>query len=222
MQEDDFSNKAEAFEAFDDIPLSPPGDDTIGAVIARRYSRRDMLKGSLGVTAATALFGTAALTAASGRGRGCRRRRSPSASWQAGVDETHHVAEGYEADILIRWGDPLAEDLAPFDPATLTGRRAGQALRLQQRLHRLLPARPAAARAALLCVNHEYANPEVMFPGIDGPPRPQRLRQDHRGARRGRDGGARRQRGRDRPRGRQMARRCRTAGSIAASPPRPR
>jgi hypothetical protein len=56
MQEDNFSNKAEAFEAFDDIPLSPPTDDTIGAVIVRRYGRRDMLKGSLAVTAATALF----------------------------------------------------------------------------------------------------------------------------------------------------------------------
>ena len=56
--DDGFSCTAEAFEAFDDIPLSPPRPDTIGAIIARRYSRRDMLKGSLGVTAATALFGT--------------------------------------------------------------------------------------------------------------------------------------------------------------------
>jgi hypothetical protein len=36
MQSDDFSNKAEAFEAFDDIPLSPENESTIGAVIARR------------------------------------------------------------------------------------------------------------------------------------------------------------------------------------------
>ena len=112
MQEDGFSNKAEAFEAFDDIPLSPQTDSTIGAVIARRYSRRDMLKGSLGVTAATALFGTAALTAASGPAR------VVSAGFvfrelAAGVDETHHIADGYEADILIRWGDPLVEGLGP-------------------------------------------------------------------------------------------------------------
>jgi hypothetical protein len=119
MQTDDFSNKAEAFEAFDDIPLSPPTDKTIGAVIARRYSRRDMLKGSLGVTAATELFGTAALTAASGPAK------AASAGFAfreiaSGFDETHHVAEGYEAQILLRWGDPLFEGLAAFDPRTLT------------------------------------------------------------------------------------------------------
>ncbi len=81
MQDDHFSNKAEAFEAFDDIPLSPPADDTIGAVIARRYSRRDMLKGSLAVTAATALFGTTALTAAgpAAAPTASRSRSSPTA-----------------------------------------------------------------------------------------------------------------------------------------------
>ena len=101
MTEDRFSNKAEAFEAFDDIPLSPPTDDTIGAVIARRYSRRDMLKGSLAVTAASALFGTAALTAASGPAKAA----SAGFAFRElanGVDETHHVAEGYDADIVIR------------------------------------------------------------------------------------------------------------------------
>jgi len=49
--DDGFSCTAEAAEAFDDIPRSAPANDTIGAVIARRFSRREMLKGSLGVTA---------------------------------------------------------------------------------------------------------------------------------------------------------------------------
>lgn len=111
MQEDRFSNKAEAFEAFDDIPLSPPTDDTIGAVIARRYSRRDVLKGSLGVTAAAALFGTAALTAASGPAKAAAAAFA-FRELASGVDETHHVAEGYDADVLIRWGEPLADGLA--------------------------------------------------------------------------------------------------------------
>src|SRR5258708_7647636 len=113
MQGDDFSNKDEAFQAFDDIPLSPVGDDTMGAVIARRYGRRDILKGSLAVTAATALFGTAALQGAS------RPARAAGAGFDfrelaAGVDETHHVAEGYDADVVIRWGDPLFKDMQPF------------------------------------------------------------------------------------------------------------
>ena len=163
--DDGFSCTAEAFEAFDDIPLSPPRDDTIGAIIAHRYNRRDVLKGSLGVTAATALFGSAALTAGTGPAEAAP---APFAFQEvaAGVDETHHVAEGYDADILIRWGDPLFADMAPFDPAKLTGteqaRRFGYNcdyiafFQLDRRNTR-----------GLLCINHEYANPEVMFSGVN-------------------------------------------------------
>jgi secreted PhoX family phosphatase len=34
-------------------------------------------------------------------------------------DQTHHVAPGYDANILIRWGDPIAQDVA-FDPGAVT------------------------------------------------------------------------------------------------------
>mgnify|MGYP006197649779 CR=1 FL=1 len=40
MTRDRFSNKAEAFEAHDDVPINPRVDLTIGGVIARRYGRR--------------------------------------------------------------------------------------------------------------------------------------------------------------------------------------
>lgn len=120
MDTDDFSNTAEAFEAFDDVPLSPARDDSIGSVIARRFSRRDMLRGSLGVAASTALFGTAALSgvvSATQAGAGA----FAFTELADGMDETHHVAEGYDADILIRWGDPLFYGIGPFDPLALTG-----------------------------------------------------------------------------------------------------
>jgi secreted PhoX family phosphatase len=168
VQKDNFSNKAEAFEAFDDTPLSPENDSTIGAVIARRYSRRDMLKGSLGVTAATALFGTAALTSASGPAK------AASAAFafrelQAGVDHTHHVAEGYEADILLRWGDPLIDGLAPFDAQNLTAGDQAKRFGYNNDYIAFFPLDKTGTRG-LLCVNHEYASPEVMFPGLKGRP----------------------------------------------------
>jgi secreted PhoX family phosphatase len=56
-------NKAEAFEAFDDIPTNPNLSRTIGDVINARYGRRDVLRGMLGVSATTALFGSSALMA---------------------------------------------------------------------------------------------------------------------------------------------------------------
>jgi len=164
MGMDSFSNKAEAFEAFDDIPLAPMRDDSIGAVIARRYSRRDVLRGSLGVAAATALFGKDALKSASAS----QPHAASSFNFvdvASGVDETHHVAEGYEADILVRWGDPLFAGLAPFDPVRLTADDQARRFGYNNDYVAFFPL-DDAGRRGVLCVNHEYANPEVMFPGV--------------------------------------------------------
>lgn len=168
MQPDRFSNKAEAFEAFDDTALSPDSAASIGAVLSRRYSRRDVMQGSLGVTAAAALFGSAALTAASGPAK------AASAGFAfrelaAGVDENHHVADGYEASILMRWGDPLFGGVGDFNPGALTAEEQARRFGYNNDYLAFFPLDQAGTRA-LLCVNHEYTNPEVMFANIGGRP----------------------------------------------------
>lgn len=168
MTPDAFSNKAEAFEAFDDAPLSPPREDTIGAVIARRYSRREMLKGSLGVTAATVLFSEAALLAASGPAKAA----SVAFAFRevtAGVDENHRVAEGYEANIVVAWGDPLFAGLGAFDPKRLSAEEQMKRFGYNNDYVAFFPL-DGGNRRGLLCVNHEYTSPEVMFAGLGGRP----------------------------------------------------
>ena len=160
----EYGNKAEAFEAFDDIPTNPHLSNTIGDIMNRRYGRRDFLKGTLGVSAATALFGSAALTAArpasaaatdadAAKLAAADSDRYNFAELASGNDETHHIAEGYNADILLRWGDPITADAPEFDVMNQTA-----AAQLQQfgynndyvGFHELEPGR------GLLCVNHEY------------------------------------------------------------------
>ena len=63
VNDPEYCNKAEAFEAFDDIPTNPNLTNTIGDVINERYGRREVLRGMLGVSATTALFGTSAMIA---------------------------------------------------------------------------------------------------------------------------------------------------------------
>ena len=111
---DEFCNRAEAYEAHDNLPLSPPSGDTIGDVILRRYSRREVLRGTLGVAAAAALFGPTLLAERPAAEEAPDRFAFEEID--AGVDETHHVAQGYQAEILLRWGDPLFPDSPPFDP----------------------------------------------------------------------------------------------------------
>ncbi|WP_227268637.1 PhoX family protein [Roseobacter weihaiensis] len=158
-------NKAEAFEAFDDIPTNPNLSRTIGDVINARYGRRDMLKGMLGVTATTALFGTSAMIApkqAAAVGTAGRYNFNELA-W--GNDEEHHIADGYNADVLLRWGDPITADAPEFDVMNQTAAAQSKQFGYNNDYVGFTALNEDGTRG-LLCVNHEYTNEEVMFPGL--------------------------------------------------------
>jgi uncharacterized protein len=161
---DRFCNRAEAFEAHDNVPLSPSGGATIGDVVAKRYSRREVMRGTLGVAAATALFGPALLAGGGAKAVGTRDRFNFT-EVEAGVDETHHVAEGYRADILLRWGDPLFPDSPPFDPLKQSAAAQLKQFGYNNDYIAFFPLDESGDRA-LLCVNHEYTNEEIMFPDL--------------------------------------------------------
>ncbi len=80
-----------------------------------------------------------------------------------GLDETHHVAEGYQADVLLRWGDPLFSDSPAFDPMNQT--EASQ-LRQFGFNNDYIGFVPLEENRGLLCVNHEYVSTALMQPGV--------------------------------------------------------
>jgi secreted PhoX family phosphatase len=143
-----------------DRPLSGP---TLGEIIDRRISRRAVLKGGLIASAALATVSPMALMAA-------EKAASPFTfkGLERGIDETHHVAEGYNADILIRWGDPVLPGAPVFDPSAQSA--DAQALQFGYNNDFVgyvpLPAGSASSDHGLLCVNHEYVSAEVMFPAL--------------------------------------------------------
>jgi uncharacterized protein len=160
-------NRAEAFEAFDDIPRNPNLSRTIGDVINARHGRRDVLRGMLGVSASTALFGTAAaLAPVSARARGSARYIFEELPW--GNDETHHVAGGHDARILLRWGDPIMADAPDFDVMNQSAEAQLKQFGYNNDYVGFLPLDESGERG-LLCVNHEYTSAEVMFPTTGGP-----------------------------------------------------
>ncbi|MDX2234061.1 MAG: DUF839 domain-containing protein [Hyphomonadaceae bacterium] len=84
------------------------------------------------------------------------------------------VPAGYTVRTLIAWGDALHEGMAPFDPDVLT--RADQERRFGQNndMLALFPADyafpwPKNQRRHLLCANHEYVEPALMFPSVASP-----------------------------------------------------
>jgi secreted PhoX family phosphatase len=164
LNDPSIGNKAEAYEAFDDIPTNPNLSRTIGEVVAARYSRRDMFKGALAVTTTTALFGTSALIAPKGAAAATTSRYNfPELAW--GNDSMHHVAEGYDAEILLRWGDPITADVPEFDVMNQTAAAQLKQFGYNNDYVGFTALNDAGTRG-LLCVNHEYTNEEVMFPGL--------------------------------------------------------
>jgi secreted PhoX family phosphatase len=136
----------------------------IGDVILRRYSRREMMRGTLGVAAIAALFGPQVLAASKARAE-ASPDRFRFEEVEAGVDVDHHVADGYKARPLIRWGDKLFPDSLPFDPLAQTAAAQLRQFGYNNDYIAYFPI-DGSSRHGLLCVNHEYTNEELMFPAL--------------------------------------------------------
>lgn len=158
--------RASDLEALGDIAGNPSSNPTMGEIISRRYSRRGILKGALAATAISTTVSPLALLAADPAR--AQAARFTFKEIEAGVDDKHHVAEGYDADILIRWGDPVLADAPEFDPANQTAEAQAKQFGYNSDYIGLvpLPGSTDTSEQALLVVNHEYTNEELMFPGI--------------------------------------------------------
>jgi len=158
--------RAQAFEEAENAGSNPSDNASIGDLIAARYHRRDILKGALGVAAIAATVSPLALAASQKAHAAVGRFQFKEVA--AGVDERHHVAEGYDAEILIRWGDAVVPGAPAFDPAQQNAAAQKQQFGYNNDYIGYLPMPGAADPSAhgLLVVNHEYTNEELMFPGI--------------------------------------------------------
>ncbi|CTQ50526.1 PhoX family protein [Jannaschia donghaensis] len=161
------TTRSQHAEAREDRSDNRSGVPTIGDVIAARMGRRDMLKGVLGFTAISATVGPMALAA-----RGARAQGSAGSfafeEITAKVTEGHEVAPGYDADILLRWGDPLFPDSPPFDPMNQSAAAQARQFGYNNDFVGFVPHpdAPEDADRGVLVVNHEYTNEELMFPGL--------------------------------------------------------
>lgn len=153
--------RSQLFEESDNVGRNPSDNPSMGEIIAARYNRRDLMKGVLATTAISALL-PAALGA---RGARAATPGFGFAEVTAGVDETHHVAPGYRAEILIRWGDPLLPGAPALDPMAQTAERQKGQFGYNNDFIGYFPI-DGSSEHGLLGVNHEYTNEELMFPGL--------------------------------------------------------
>lgn len=150
-------------EAAEDEGSNATTNPTIGDLIAERLSRREMLTGLLAVSAVSAVLPSTSL-----RAQSAGAEPTPTFAFDeiaAGIDETHHVAAGYDADVLLRWGDKVLADAPPFDPAHHSGTAQARQFGYNNDFLGFIPL-DGRSDHGLLVVNHEYTNAELMFPGV--------------------------------------------------------
>jgi secreted PhoX family phosphatase len=139
---------------------------TMGEIIGKRFSRRNFLQGSLAVSAIAATVSPVALMSAD---EARAQDKSGSAfkftEVEAGVDASHHVADGYDADILLRWGDAVLPGAPKFDPTKQTADAQSKQFGYNNDYVGYIPLE-GSSEHGLLVVNHEYTNPHLMFPGL--------------------------------------------------------
>ena len=143
---------------------NPTDNRTMGEIIASRFSRRGFLKGSLAVSAIAATVSPMALMLAD-EARAAAGSAFTFDEIEAGVDEKHHVAAGYDADVLIRWGDPLFADAPAFDPLKQSAEAQAKQFGYNNDYVGFVQLEGSSERG-LLVVNHEYTNSHLMFPGV--------------------------------------------------------
>ena len=137
--------------------------ETFQEVLSRNIARRSFLKGAL-ISAPLILAGPGAL-----------QRHFAEAEEDNGLkfkpidldnQDRMLVAEGYDAKVLIRWGDPVFKNSPVFNPFNQSKLTQEQQFGYNCDYIAYLPL-PNNPNQALLWVNHEYTNEAIMFPNYD-------------------------------------------------------
>jgi uncharacterized protein len=166
MTEDRHYRMPRVLKDEDDLnPSNPTSGATFQDIATIRFSRRAALKG---------LLATSALTAVGSAVAPLREAKAASPSTLTfseiphGYDAEFHVADGYDAQILLRWGDKVLADAPEFSPGKLTA--DAQAKQFGYNCDFIgympLPAGSDSSENGLLFINHEYTIPHLMFPGF--------------------------------------------------------
>jgi secreted PhoX family phosphatase len=158
----------------EDIGSNPSPGTSLGELIEARLSRRAALRGLVGAGAVAVLTDQllASIGTAEARALSVPRQGGPStltfSELRQQLSQDQSVAEGYEVQMVIRWGDPVLADAPPYKPNALTAEAQAQQFGYNNDYLDFFPL-PKGSNASdhgLLVVNHEYTNTNLMFPGI--------------------------------------------------------
>ncbi|MDY7086564.1 MAG: PhoX family phosphatase [Actinomycetota bacterium] len=156
-----------------DHPVPNRSDNTyLGDVVNASMSRRGVMRAGAAGALVLGLSGTAAATATPAVAAP-RTGHAPPAGGKAGkltftaippnTLDSFVVPNGYDSSVVIRWGDPVVPGAPAFNLGKQTAKAQSQQFGYNNDFVGVLP---LSAERALLVVNHEYTNENLMFPGF--------------------------------------------------------
>ncbi|MFD2689699.1 PhoX family protein [Streptomyces phyllanthi] len=162
---------------FHEVPNTST-NEYVGDVIAGALSRRSMVRAAAVVTVATAAGAATAVPAgaetraagpardvASGKHRkGARGLRFTPVT--PNTTDAVVIPDGYQQNIVIRWGEPILRGAPAFDPEKQTAKAQAGQFGYNCDFLSLLPL-PGERGRQLLVANHEYTDEVLMFRGYD-------------------------------------------------------
>ncbi|MCK0167603.1 PhoX family phosphatase [Jannaschia sp. S6380] len=148
-------------DEWDEVKNPRPDTSEFDQVVERALSRRGFLSGVIAFGSGAAVMGTGLLTSTSARAQDAASGQFAFEAIPIHTDHTVHVPDGYEWDILARWGDPLFSDAEPFDPSSgvtvaSSDKVFGENTDGMERF--------TVDGRQLIAVNHEYANVDTNLP----------------------------------------------------------
>ncbi|MCG8510919.1 MAG: DUF839 domain-containing protein, partial [Rhodospirillales bacterium] len=142
----------------------------LDALVQSRLSRRTAVKSLLAGGAAAAASGVVPMRLLSDAALAAAGDPSTLTFTQCShvIKEDHHVAPGYESQVLMRWGDKVLPDAPEWDPKNLSGDAQEKQFGYNADFVAFMPL-PAGSNNSdhgLLCVSHEYTDAELMYSGM--------------------------------------------------------
>jgi len=161
----------------DDALVNPSREPGIAELIEAQMSRRTALKG-LAAIGAISLFGCESLAP-----RRVATGDMPLTFTEIGrfLDETTHVAPGYDVQVLIRWGDPIRRSGPAFRPGAQWPDDQEQQFGTENDFLAFMPL-PRGSKSpthGLLCVNHENHRAHLVWPGMTAKDSASKMTREH-------------------------------------------
>ncbi|MGF1456012.1 MAG: PhoX family phosphatase [Alphaproteobacteria bacterium] len=157
-----------------DLATRPTAGEPFHKILTRTIARRVFLQGA----AASTVGATALATGVAGTPEAKASDSADGLSFgpiDGSTADTFVVPEGYTTDVVIRWGDSLTPNVPSLDTASIANGSllepgAGEAAANQFGYNcdacEYFPIIPGSdnSRRGVVCVNHEYTQPEMLFP----------------------------------------------------------